>query len=318
MKSLTTIIGGLSFMLLLQGCSSQVVKYNPDDFVNPNKVVVKKVKVPALPTPKVHATFGVGDDPLVVKAYNEYTRTGTLKTIHTAGWTTYPYTANSKPIMACQPLRLCVVQLEAGEQLNSVNVGDSVHWRVGEFMTGKGSSGTVSITIKPTVVQAATDLIISTDKRTYNIGLMSKKGVIPSILRFYYPEETLKNTVLAAQKQQQTGMKDQEVLTQSVEKTKIDLNHVSFNYQMSGDSPVWKPVRVFDDTDKTFIQLPAMSTRFDLPVLYLSKQGKLSMVNYRYQSPYFIVDGLFQKAWLISGKGSEKVKVEIDNGNITS
>lgn len=320
MKSKVKTKGYWSFLLLpllISGCASPVVKYNPKDFVNPNKVVVKKIEVPALPETDVHATFGIGNDPLVVKAYNNYTKNGTLKTIHTAGWITYPYTPNSKPIMACQPLRLCVVQLEAGEQLNSVNIGDSTDWKVGEFLTGKAKTGTVSITVKPIREKIATDLIISTDKRTYNIGLVSKKGSKSSIIRFYYPEETLRNTVLRVQKKQHDNQENT-VVSESSSSTKIDLRHVSFNYQISGSNPVWKPIRVFDDTSKTYIQLPTISTRFNLPVLYLSRHDKLEMVNYRYKSPYFIVDGLFQKAWLISGKGNHQVKVEINNNNISA
>lgn len=315
MNKSTVSLAVMSFVLA--GCS-QAVKYNPDDFVNPNQVVTQKVKVPALPEPKVKATYGEGNDPLVVKAYEQYTKTGQMKTIHASGWLTYPYSSHTKPVIQCQPLRLCVVQLESGEQLNSVNVGDSVRWKIGEFLTGEGKTGSVSITIKPTETHIATDLIISTNKRTYNIGLVSKSGVSPSILRFWYPEETLRQSVLHAQAEQQKNSQVNMIAsTTPTQGTKIDVNHLNFNYSIHGDSPVWKPTRVFDDSNKTFIEMPGISSRFNLPVLYLAKHGKLNMVNYRYRAPYFVVDGLFSKAWLISGKGDEQIKVEIDNKNMT-
>jgi type IV secretory pathway VirB9-like protein len=53
-----------------------------------------------------------------------------------------------------------------------------------------------------------------------------------------------------------------------------------------------------------------------LPVLYLANNKAMQMVNYRYKQPYFIVDALFSRAWLISGKGREQVRVEIINQNM--
>jgi type IV secretion system protein TrbG len=300
----------------LAACST--VKYNPDDFVNPNKVVVKKVKVPALPEPKVRATFGIGNDPLVVRAYNEYTKTGRLKTIRSSGWTTYPYSINTKPVMSCQPLRLCVIQLEEGEKLSSVNVGDSTNWKIGEFATGEGDNSTISVTVKPVQYGIATDLIISTNKRTYNIGLASKNGAKVSILRFYYPEETRIDTVTKALEEQAgKGNKSNSSKASTViSDTAVNLDHVNFNYKIKGASSTWRPNRVFDDANKTYIEMPAIASHTELPILYLARGKKFQMVNYRYKKPYFIVDGLFSRAWLVSGKGKSQQRIEIINQNM--
>ena len=75
----------------------------------------------------------------------------------------------------------------------------------------------------------------------------------------------------------------------------------------------WAPTRVFDDGAKTFIQMPAISDRLDLPVLYILRNKQIALVNYRYKKPYYIIDGLISKAFLISGKGSGQQRVEIDN-----
>ena len=309
----------LAGVVLLSGCADTQI-YNPDDFLNPNKVVEKKIKIPGLPSPKIKATYGIGNDPLVERAYKHYVRTGKLETIKTPGWITYPYSVNTKPIMECQPLRLCVVQLESGEKLNSVNLGNSIDWKVGEFITGEGSDSTVSITIKPTQYEIATDLIISTSKRTYNIGLVSKQEAKVSVLRFYYPQETRIASILAAQRQQGRALSkgvSQTVSTQVLHgSTHVRLGRMNFHYRIKGDSPPWRPLRVFDDGRKTYIQMPVLASKFDLPILYLARKRKLKMVNYRYKKPYFVIDGLFSRAWLISGKGSEQVRVEILNQKI--
>ena len=94
------------------------------------------------------------------------------------------------------------------------------------------------------------------------------------------------------------------------------LNNVNFNYKIKGNSPPWRPLRVFDDGNKTYIQMPELASKFTLPVLYLARNKEMQMVNYRYTKPYFVVDGLFSRAWLISGKGRNQIRVELFNRNI--
>ena len=57
---------------------------------------------------------------------------------------------------------------------------------------------------------------------------------------------------------------------------------------------------------KTFIEMPPVAAHIDLPVLYLVHHRQMQLVNYRYHRPYYIVDALFDTAYLISGKGSHQ------------
>lgn len=320
------ILSSLSLgALLLDGCAKQpIVKYNADDFSQPTRVETKEVKVPALPQ-QVQTTYGVSRDPVIVKAYEKYLKTGQAESMESDGWHTVPYSANSKEFISCQPLALCVVQLQAGEQLLSVNAGDTVRWKIGQFATGVGKDTAISVTAKPTKEGIANDLIISTDKRAYFVSMVSEKGAGTQVLRYYYPEETAMNSVMSAQKYQKEqfnhqadqsspGASTDSVLSQSTNVGQI--NQMNFNYKIKGADPVWRPLRVFDDGAKTFIQLPNLTDKFQLPVLYLAKGKELQLVNYRYKKPYFIVDGLFSRAWLVDGKGSDQVRVEILNENI--
>ncbi len=315
--------------VVLSGCAKQpVVNYNPDDFSQPTRVETKEIKVPALPQ-NVESTYGIGNDPAVVKAYEKYLTTGQAESVQSDGWHTVPYSPNTKQYIQCQPLNMCVIQLQTGEQLLSVNAGDTVRWKIGQFATGAGANTAVSITAKPTKENIATDLILSTDKRNYFVSLVSEKGAGSSVLRYYYPQETAINAVLNAQKYQQeqfnkrNGVVSSNSSAASAGETVIaqgtnlgSINAMNFNYKIKGDSPVWRPLRIFDDGSKTFIQLPNLTDKFQLPVLYLAKGKELQLVNYRYKKPYFIVDGLFSRAWLVDGKGSDQVRVEILNENI--
>ncbi len=303
----------LPCVALVAACAPvKKVKYNPDDFINPNRVVTK-IQQPKLPQTKIAATFGLGNDPAVVKAYQQFLRKGVAPDVQGNGFRTLAYSATSHPIVACEPLHLCVVQLENNESINNIDIGDSAHWLVTTSRIGTSTNGSMQVVLKPKAYDVATDLIITTNKRTYNIGLVSTQGQATHVVNFYYPEETLQRSVQAAVQTQQAKSETPVVATTS----DIDLNHVNFNYALRGENPAWRPVRVFDDSVKTFIQMPSVSDRLDLPVLYLKKGNDYTLVNYRYQQPYYIVDGLFQTAFLVSGKGRDQVRVEIDNKNFS-
>ena len=301
---------------LLSGCTTQPrVTYNPDDFITPNQVVNKTVKVPVLP--QVHATYGIGNDPAIVRAYNHYEATGKMQTVKGEGWITYPYSEDSKPIIACSLYHFCIVQLESGEKLNSYGLGNTQDWKTNAFVTGEGQGASISIEVKPTQDELSTDMTISTNKRTYLIGLVAKRGAGTSVLRFYYPEETMMDNMKRANRLQQGGEHAQVIdSTPLPSGTSVNLGRVNFHYKIKGDTPPWRPLRVFDDSNKTYIEMPAIASRFSLPVLYLARNKKMQMVNFRYEKPYFVVDGLFSRAWLISGKGGEQTRVEILNQNM--
>lgn len=308
-----TLLSILLFLTLnLSGCAKPpVITYNPKDFINPNRVVIKKIKEP-MPNPKVQATYGLGNDPQIEKAYQQFLKSGIAKNIESSGFKTFAYDSYSHPIIACSPLHLCAVQLERGEIINDIDVGDSQNWsKPMQALIGTPEDGSYQVLIKPKYYDIATDLVITTNKRTYNIGLLSQKGTYTHVANFYYPQETLQYSIEKAHEANAATEQPSKIdIT-----TQLSLDQINFNYQLKGDPVAWKPTRVFDDGNKTFIQMPPVVERLDLPVLYIAKNRQIQLVNYRYKQPYYIVDGLFAQAYLISGKGSNQERVEIDNRN---
>ncbi len=296
-------------VLLLAGCTKAIVHYRPDDFINPNKVVVKQIQV-KLPKVKIAATYSIGNDPKVEQAYQHFLKTGHMVNIKSKGFRTLAYSLHRHPILACAPLHLCVVQLEQGENINNIELGDSAHWAVHTALMGTNTKGSYQIAVKPLQENVSTDMVITTSKRTYNFGLVSKLGQSTQVVNFYYPQETLQNALAKThQFKSELDLQNQTVSSSSL----IAINHLNFNYKLRGDHASWAPSRVFDDGDKTFIQMPSLAERGDLPVLYILRGGKMQLTNYRYRQPYYIVDGLFRKAYLISGKGHSRVRVIIQN-----
>ncbi|MCH9770694.1 MAG: TrbG/VirB9 family P-type conjugative transfer protein [Gammaproteobacteria bacterium] len=303
-------LGVLILIGSLTACTHPAI-YTPKDFINPNRIISKTVEVEK-PLPVVHATFGLGNNPAVIAAYRRFINSEKTRapSIQSKGFKTFAYNAYAHPLLACAPLHLCVVQLEQGERINNINIGDSAHWLVGTALLGSIEAGSYQVMIKPKLYHTTTDLVITTDKRTYNIGLVSEVGQATHVLNFYYPEETLQTNLDLLKP---TDSNEHHVVQKS---SVMALKHIHFNYALSGDHPAWRPAHVFDDGIKTFIQMPAMVERLDLPVLYLQKGHQpFALVNYRYQRPYYIIDGLFRRAFLISGKGRNQVRVVITNQN---
>lgn len=292
-------------LILLSACAKPI-RYNPHDFINPNREIIKKV--PDVSPQKIHATFGLGNDPAVEKAYQLFSQKGIAKNINQKGFKTFAYDSKSRPIITCAPLHLCVVQLEQGELINNIELGDSADWLISTALIGTKVAGSYQVALKPKLYDIATDMVITTNKRTYNIGLLSQKGQTTHVANFYYPEETLQETNQQLQSQQPLNNNDT-----MTNETLTNINHLNFDYVLKGKDYSWSPTRVFDDGDKTFIEMPAISERLNLPVLYILRNKTMALVNYRYKRPYYIIDGLFSKAFLISGKGENQERVEIDN-----
>ena len=96
----------------------------------------------------------------------------------------------------------------------------------------------------------------------------------------------------------------------------LSLEKIRFRYAISGSNPPWKPLRAFDDGEKVYIQFPAGIAQGELPPLFvIGAQGDGQLVNYRFRSPYYIVDRLFGAAELRLGadKG-DVVRIERTDG----
>lgn len=288
------------FLLLLAGCTKDMPV---DTMTQPNHIVMEREE-PKISEHHIAATFGVGDDPAVQKAYEQYVKSGKMPSIHRKGFKTLAYDANSHPILACEPLHLCVIQLEAGENINDITLGDSVNWLVSTSLVGTQQNGTYQITIKPVSLQLATDMVVTTTRRTYNIGLVSEAGKSTHVVNFYYPQETLQRAI---QNANQFGASEE-----TSDGTSVQASHLNFDYVVEGNAS-WKPTRIFDDGNKTFIEMPEVARHVDLPILYLEQHNTQQLVNYRYKAPYYIIDSVFQTAVLITGTGRSQDKVVLRN-----
>ncbi len=216
------------------------------------------------------------------------------------------------PTVVCAPLRVCMIELQSGEKLvGEPQIGDSVRWNLSPAMYGSGESSTSVIVLKPQAPGLDTNLLITTDRRAYYLRLLSKPEDYVARVAFAYPNdedsERKWQQHLAEQKEQQAKS------TRIAELAPGAVESMYFNYRLNGGDAAIRPVRVFDDGKKTYIQISEAAKNREAPVLVvIGPDGKQEMVNYRVKDDMYIVDRLFDRAQLVLGSGKKARKVEIE------
>ncbi len=210
------------------------------------------------------------------------------------------------PSIVCAVLQVCDIELQPGEFILNTSISDSARWILNTVIGNE-----VHFTIKPTEVGLNSTLIILTTKRAYHLRLKSHKTDFMPHVSFIYPEEQLK----AMNEQYKREQQAREANT--IPETQQYIGDLSFDYDIKGDAD-WKPVRVYNDGKKTFIQMPDSMQQTEAPTLLvvrregsLFKEPETVMVNYRLQDNKFIVDTVFNQAILIAGVGKHQDKITI-------
>lgn len=219
-----------------------------------------------------------------------------------SGRVTFTYGTN--PSVVCAVMRVCDIALQPGEQVNSINAGDTARWNIEPAVSGSGDSERLHVLVKPLDVGLTTNLFIATNRRTYNITLKSHKTRYMPAVGFAYPEET-------AAKWRALQTSNARRHEAQVMATGENINNLDFNYSISGDSPKWKPVRVYNDNVRTIIQMPSTLSQGEAPTLLVIRDGETTLVNYRLQGDRYIVDTLFDQAIMVTGVGRKQTKVVI-------
>lgn len=202
-----------------------------------------------------------------------------------------PYEDGTIYQLYAAPERITDIILQPGEALGSVASGDTSRWIIGDTSSGAGDERRVHVLVKPSAAGLATNLLITTDRRSYHISLKSSAKISISSLSWIYPKDAL------------IALTSDQASRASISGTGlgIELDRLNFNYAISGDKPRWRPVRTFDDGRKTFIEFPPDIGTDEAPPLFLINGKEAQLVNYRMQGRFYIVDRLFDTAELRLG-----------------
>lgn len=210
----------------------------------------------------------------------------------------YPYSAGTIYKLITAPERITDIALEQGEMLVSVASGDTVRWVIGDTSSGNGATKRTHILVKPSLTGLSTNLLITTDRRAYHLALVSTGRTALTGISWSYPEDAL-----LALRRANDAARSAEAIAAG-----IQVEQLHFNYEISGDTPTWRPVRAFDDGRQTYIEFPASIVVGDAPPLFLvDGKGEAQLVNYRVKDRFYVVDRIFDQAELRLGTKKQQV-----------
>jgi len=165
-------------------------------------------------------------------------------------------------------------------------------------MSGSGDGQQVHVLVKPFASGLKTNLVITTDRRSYHLQMESTAKTSMAALSWTYPQDQL------------TVMRRQNNDAESAQPiaSNLSLDNLHFRYEVSGDSPAWKPLRAFDDGQKVYIELPhSVGQGEKKPLFLVGADGGNELVNYRTRGNYYIVDRLFSAAELRLGSDPQQI-----------
>ena len=216
------------------------------------------------------------------------------------------------PRIIVAPLKITDIQFQVGETIKDVQLGDTTRWMTSPSISGDGKNQISHLLVKTTDVGLESTLFVSTNKRTYHMNLFSRKDEYMPIVGFKYKDEINQkwdayNNHLKKEKKIQQASKSFKI-TSALSK---NIDSLDFEYTITGEAS-WKPLRVYNDGMKTYIQMPSSMKYQEAPIfMVLDKGDNNQLVNYRLKENNYIVDKLFKKGILIIGVGSSQEKITI-------
>ena len=197
-----------------------------------------------------------------------------------------------QPSVVCSPLEVCDIELQAGEVVRDVLVGDTVRWKVEPATSGAVGGQAIHLIVKPSEPGLVTSMVVTTSRRTYHIQLKSAAKQYMARVGFEYPEDV----------GSQLADINARLGADTVPGAGVPAEQLNFGYSVSGNAS-WRPTRVYSDGVKTYIQFPSSLSGQDAPVLFVVSGGQKRIVNYRLKGDMMVVDYQIDTAILVSGVG---------------
>lgn len=220
------------------------------------------------------------------------------------------------PKLVCSPLRICDLELQAGESIHDVHAGDTTRWDIQPALSGV----TPHVVVKPLAAGSETNIAIYTDRRVYHVELAASPNQHMPFVSFDYPEDRKARWQAMMAMNRQTQGDSGLVAGSSEYEISANPGSLNFDYEVSKEGRFfarrridWAPRRVFDDGEKTIIEMPRSILARELPILLVRDgDGKDKIVNFRVKGQHFVVDRLFSRAVLVKGIGRTQERVLIE------
>ena len=188
------------------------------------------------------------------------------------------------------------LKLKPGENITYMAAGDTSRWLIDKSTV----AGVTHVYIKPIAKGIMTNLIINTSSHSYRL-LIDEGSGFSAIVEFSFPKEEMQKQLLKPMPLTKEEKTFNDIFTTKDKYGRRSLKKINRHYKVKKhgrfDDDIL-PEEIFDDGTRTYFKMP-QSNKYDLPTLYLvDDSGKLSLVNYRTRSDYFVADRVFTKARL--------------------
>jgi type IV secretion system protein VirB9 len=210
----------------------------------------------------------------------------------------YPWSEGALYQVYAAPGQITNIALEPGESLTGagpIAAGDTARWIIGDTESGSGVARRVHVLVKPTRADITTNLVITTDRRTYMLELRSgEKPYMPAVA-WAYPQPA-------------GGGRQAPPATPVIPAAAAR----NYRYGLTGDTPPWKPSAVYDDGRRVYVEFPRGIVQGEMPPIFvIGPEGEAQIANTRIYQHILIVDRLFGAAELRLGAGDRQQTVRI-------
>ena len=207
---------------------------------------------------------------------------------------TFVYNENDMYTIYSRVNNISVIMLQPNEKISYIAGGDTARWGIDTAETGSEKGKVQCVYIKPFQVGLRSNLIINTDKRSYQFNLYSAREWFNPLINFRYPKDEMAMAIHKENTEEEVYVTDVTALN---ERYNIKDNRLFKKVEFT-------PTQVFDDGVKTYFIMPEKLQ--EMPVFYIidseDQKESLQLVNYRTKGRYIIIDRLFNEGKLVLGK----------------
>jgi len=234
---------------------------------------------------------------------------------------------HGQPNIPVAPLKTCTIEFQPGEVIDEsgIELGDATRWKHGRHQVMRNGQLQSYLTVSPMYAGLDTPMTVFTNQRAYYFRLLSDQTGYVERIAFTYPDEELKAKhelaqAVAAEAEARRDA-EQEKTKHEADLAKKDtagvIVNTDYTVRSNRKAEYMRPVSVYDDGAHVTIKLSERARHRDFPALRIVTNGHADTPNVHVDPDALVltVDGLFDRAELVSGVGKHKLVVEIINNN---
>ncbi|MFP5287139.1 MAG: TrbG/VirB9 family P-type conjugative transfer protein [Thermoanaerobaculia bacterium] len=209
------------------------------------------------------------------------------------GVTVVPF-ATGAPELPCETLRVCAVELETGERVVKTYLGDAERWKVDVQLSEEGGVKPL-VVLKPTECGIETNLIVSTDRRIYDVLVRSRSCASPGDGLKLGPRRLRFDYGGFSQDWNDRGQPG----GPAGEPGAARPQSLNFRYSWAGGWRGIQPKLVYDDGKRVYVRLEKVPEK--APAIFRKGAEGLELVPFRLEGSVYVIEAVPEELVLVSG-----------------